>query len=216
VIHRYRRLWLLAGIVAGLVAAPASALAAVAPEVTLTVHFADAVTLLAIDRADIHVTAHQDGAVIGEFDGETDAAGIAVLSDLPRETGEGGPVTLDIVAHKATSFTDAESGCVANDTWDAARLGVPVDDIALSVDFTVDEQQSVSSIECPPDQPAPTGEVSGAVGTPGRTLPPTDVASSAPSGGAGTIMVAVGLVGLSAGMLMVLPRRRPATRRVRR
>jgi hypothetical protein len=216
VIHRYRRLWLLAGIVAGLVAAPAGALAAVVPEATLTVHFADAATLLAIDRADIHVTAHQDGAVIGEFDGETDAAGIAVLIDLPYETGEGGVVTLDIVAHKASSLTDPESGCMANDTWDAARLDVPVDDVALSVEFTVDEQQSVSSIECPPDQPAPTGEVSGAFGTPRRTLPPTDVASTAPSGGADTVVIAAGVVGVSAGLLIVLPRRRPAARRVRK
>ena len=218
-IHRYRRSFGLVAVLAslaGLAAAPAGALAAVAPDATLTVHFADAVTLLAIDRAQVHVTARQDGAVIGEFEGETDAAGIAVLINLPHETGEGGPVTLDVVAHKESSFTDGESGCVAIDTWDAARRGVPVDGVALSVDFTVDEQQSVSSIECPPDQPAPTGDVGGAVGTPGRTLPPTDALSTASSDSAGTVVVAVGLVGLSAGLLMVLPRRRPATRRVRR
>jgi hypothetical protein len=209
VIHRYRRLWLLAGIVAGLVAAPAGALAAVAPEATLTVHFTDAVTLLAIDGAAIHVTAHQDGAVIGEFDGETDTAGIAVLVELPRETGEGGPVTLDVVAHKATTATDEESGCVSDDAWDAARMGVPVDGVAVEVDFTVDEQQSVSSIECPPGQPEPTGEVGAAVGTPGATLPPTDSLSST-STESTAVVAAAGLVGLSAGLFMLLPRRRRA------
>ena len=108
-IHRYRRPGLLVAAVAALAAAllvPSFALAAVANETTLTVRFVDAVTLLPVDRAAVHVTAHQDGAVIDEVDGETDAAGVSVLINLPHETGEGGPVTLDVVAHKNTTFTD--------------------------------------------------------------------------------------------------------------
>ena len=46
--------------------------------------------------------------MIDEVDGETDAAGVSVLINLPHETGEGGPVTLDVVAHKNTTFTDAD------------------------------------------------------------------------------------------------------------
>jgi hypothetical protein len=213
--HRYRRP---ASIVAALacflafVAAPAGALAAPVAETTLTVHFVDAVTLLAIDRADVHVTARQDGAVVGEFDGQTDAAGVAVLIDLPHEAGEGGVVTLDVSAHKSTSFTDAETGCVADDTWDAARLGIPVDDVALAVEFSEDEQQTVSSIECPPQVVPPTGEVGAAQGTPAaaRTLPPTDALGD-PSrvldlGGVVAALVAAGAVAL----VFVAPRRRRA------
>lgn len=214
-IHRYRRpasLLAALGVVAAVLAAPSAALAAPAPESTLTVHFVDAVTLLAIDRASVQVTAHQDGAVIGEFSGETDAAGVAVLIDLPHETGEGGVVTLDVVAHKSTSFTDQETGCVADDTWDASRLGVPVSDVAVAVEFTADEQQTVSSIECPPQVPVPTGEVGAAQGTPGaaaHTLPPTDaLAESSPRvadpGGLVAAVVTAGAIGL----LFLTPRRR--------
>jgi hypothetical protein len=132
----YRRPGLLVAAVLAVLAsllAPVTAFAAVANETTLTVTFVDGVTLLSVDRAAVHVTAHQDGAVIAEVDGETDAAGISVLINLPHETGEGGVVTLDVTAHKETSFTDSATGCVMNDTWDASRLGVPVDDVALAV-----------------------------------------------------------------------------------
>lgn len=218
-IHRYRRTWVLVAVlagVAGLVAAPAGALAAVAPDATLTVRFVDAVTLLAIDRAAIHVTAHQDGAVIGEFDGETDATGIAVLIDLPREAGEGGAVRLDVIAHKETSFTDGQTGCVFNDTWDAARLAVPVDGAAIEVEFTADEQQTISSLECPPDQVPPTGDVGGIIGTPGPTLPATDsLAGAGSSETPGALVVAGGLLVASAGFVFLVPRRRLARRRAR-
>ena len=213
-ILRYRPIGLLAAVAVLALAGPASAFAAVAPEATLTVHFADAVTLLAIDGAAVHVTAHQAGAVIGVFDGQTDAAGIAVLSDLPHETGEGGLVTLDVVAHKDTVFTDEETGCVANDAWDAARLAIPVDGVAVDVDFTADEQQSVSSIECPPDQPPPTGEVGGIVGTPGPTLPSTDsLAEAGPTESPGAVVLAGTLLVASAGVVFLVPRRPVARRR---
>jgi len=224
VILRYRRLGLLAAgslaVVAG-VLAPAAAFAAVANETTLTVTFVDAATLLSVDRAAVHVTARQDGAVIAEVDGETDAAGISVLINLPHETGEGGVVTLDVTAHKETTFTDADTGCVLDDTWDASRLGVPVDDVALAVAFTADEQQTASSIQCPPDQPAPTGEVGGAVGTPAprphATLPPTDMVSPSSTGSIGPAVVISGLVVLAAALLVVVPRpRRAAVRAERR
>jgi hypothetical protein len=219
VIHRYRRPGLLVAAVVAVAAAllaPVTAFAAVANETTLTVTFVDAVTLLSVDRAAVHVTAHQDGAVIAEVDGETDAAGISVLINLPHETGEGGPVTLDVVAHKETSFTDAETGCVLNDSWDASRLGVPVDDVALEVAFTADEQQAVSSIECPPEVAPPTGEVGGAVGTPGATLPPTDSVAVSDATSPGSLAVIAALVGASVGLVVLAPRRRRAVVRVQR
>jgi len=221
VIHRYRRPGLLVAAVMAVAAAllaPVTAFAAVANETTLTVTFVDAVTLLSVDRAAVHVTAHQDGAMIAEVDGETDAAGVSVLINLPHETGEGGPVTLDVVAHKETSFTDSDTGCVLNDSWDASRLGVPVDDVALEVAFTADEQQAVSSIECPPEVAPPTGEVGGAVGTPGATLPPTDSVAGSGSGSAspGSLAVIAGLLGGSVGLVVLVPRRRRAAVRVER
>jgi hypothetical protein len=219
VIHRYRRPGLLGAAVVAVAAAlvaPVTAFAAVANETTLTVTFVDAVTLLSVDRAAVHVTAHQDGAVIAEVDGETDAAGISVLINLPHETGEGGPVTLDVAAHKETSFTDSETGCVLNDTWDASRLGVPVDDVALAVAFTADEQQAVSSIECPPEVAPPTGEVGGAVGTPGATLPPTDSVAGSGSASPGSLAVIAGLVGASMGLVVLAPRPRRVAVRVER
>ncbi len=218
-IRRYRRPGLLVAAVAALAAAllvPSFALAAVANETTLTVRFVDAVSLLSVDRAAVHVTAHQDGAVIDEVDGETDAAGVSVLINLPHETGEGGPVTLDVVAHKNTTFTDASTGCTMTDTWDASRLAVPVDGVELTVEFTADEQQAVSSIECPPEVAPPTGEVGGAVGTPGAIGKGDAAADGQPLGApmenTGGAVVAAGLVGLSASLLMLLPRRRRARR----
>ena len=56
-IHRYRRPWLLVGVIAGLLAAPAGASAAVLPDAVVTVQFTDAVTLLPVDGAAFHVTA---------------------------------------------------------------------------------------------------------------------------------------------------------------
>jgi hypothetical protein len=193
----------------GLVA-PAAAFAAVANDAALTVTFVDAVSLLPVDGAAVHVTAHRDGAVVAEFDATTDASGVAVVADLPRETGEAGAVTVDVVAHKEKSFTDADTGCVLDDTWDASRLAVPVSDVAVAVAFTLAEQQAVSSIQCPPDQPPPTGEVGGAVGTPGpkATLPPTDTVGASSSASGGALAVVAGLVGLSAGIVVLLPRRR--------
>jgi hypothetical protein len=223
VILRYRRPWLIAAgllaVVLGLVA-PAAAFAAVANDAALTVTFVDAVTLLPVDGAAVHVTAHQDGAVLAEFDATTDASGVAVLAGLPRETAEAGAVTVDVVAHKEKSFTDADTGCVLDDTWDASRLAVPVSDVAVTVAFTLDEQQAVSSIQCPPDQPPPTGEVGGAVGTPAprphATLPPTDAVAASSSSSGGLAAVVAGLIGVAAGVLVLAPRPQRASVRVER
>jgi hypothetical protein len=213
VILRYRRPWLFVtaviAVVAGLLA-PAATFAAVATDATLTVTFVDATNLLPVDGATVHVTAHQDGAVIGEFSATTDGAGVAVVANVPHETGEGGAVTLDVAAHKERSFTDADTGCVLDDTWDASRLAVPVDGVAVAVAFTADEQQAVSSIQCPPDQPPPTGEVGGVVGTPGpkATLPPTDTVAAVAASSGGALLVVVLLVSVSAGVVVLSPRRR--------
>lgn len=214
VIHRYRRPWLLVGVlgaVFGMLLAPAATLAAVEADATLTVRYVDSVTLLPIDGAAVHVTARQGGAVIAEFDATTDADGGAVLTTLPRESGEASPVTIDVTAHKVASFTDAETGCILDDAWDAARLGVAVDGAEVAVEFTSDEQQAVSSLDCPPDVAPPTGEVGGAVGTPGRTLPPTDaLADAGPSSAPAALIVSGGAVAAAAVLLLVMPRGRRA------
>jgi hypothetical protein len=93
---------------------------------------------------------------------------------------------------------------------------VPVDDVALAVAFTADEQQAVSSIECPPEVAPPTGEVGGAVGTPGATLPPTDSVAGSGSTSPGSLAVIAALVGASVGLVVLAPRRRRAAVRVER
>ena len=216
-IRRYRRPGLLVAAVAALAAAllvPSFALAAVANETTLTVRFVDAVALLPVDRAAVHVTAHQDGAVIDEVDGETDAAGVSVLINLPHETGEGGPVHARRRRPQEHDLHRRQTGCVVTDTWDASRLAVPVDGVELTVEFTADEQQAVSSIECPPEVAPPTGEVGGAVGTPGATaratLPPTDTIAGNDATSPGSLAVIAALVGASTGLVVLVPRRRRA------
>jgi hypothetical protein len=213
VIHRYRRLWLLVGVLACLLATPAGALAAVENDAVLTVQFTDADTLLPVDAAAVHVIARQGDQVLGEFDGTTDADGAAVVSGLPRETGDGDPVTLDVKATKSTSFTDADTGCTLSNSWFAERVGVAVDAAAVSVDFTPDEQAPGSSLACPPNEPTPTQQVGGVVGTPGpaaQTLPPTDTLAEPARAGAGGWLAALAVAALAGGVLLVTPRRRRA------
>jgi hypothetical protein len=220
VIHRYRRPWLLAAVVASLLAAPGGALAAVETDAVLTVRFVDAETLLPVDGASVHVTASQGGTVIAEFDATTDADGAAAVGGLPRETGEADPVVVDITATKSASFTDEETGCTFADSWYAERRGVAVDAVEVTVDFSADEQSPASSIQCPPEEAPPTQEVGGAIGTPApaRTLPPTDAPASVEVASSGGVAVAVGVMGVAAGVLFLVPRRRnaPLTARPRR
>ena len=208
-IHRYRRLWLLLAVLASLLAAPSGALAAVETDAVLTVHFVDAETLLPVDGAAVHVTASQGDIVIAEFDATTDADGAAVVAALPRETGEGDLVLVDVTAVKSTSFTDEESGCTFADSWHAERLGVAVDGAEVSVDFTADEQSPASSIQCPPEAVPPSQEVEGTVGTPApaATLPPTDTLGESADGASGAIPVVISVIGIAAGMLFLAPRR---------
>jgi hypothetical protein len=215
VIHRYRRLWLLVAVVASLLAGPAGALAAVETDTVLTVRFVDAETLLPVDGAAVHVTASQGAIVIAEFDVTTDADGLAVVAALPRETGEGDPVVVDVTATKSTSFTDDESGCTFADSWYAERLAVAVDGAEVSVDFTADEQSPASSIQCPPEEVPPSQEVEGTVGTPApaATLPSTDTLGDSADGASGGIAVVIAVIGIAAGMLFLAPCGRLATRR---
>ena len=210
-IHRYRRHWLLVGVLAGLLAAPGGASAAVLPDAVLTVQYTDAVTLLPVDGATVHVTARQDDKVIGEYDATTDADGSAVLTGLPIDDGEGAAVVVDVVVDKASTIIDEESACTFSDTWHAERLGVAVDSPALEVAFTPEEQSASSLIDCEGGEgAAPTGAVGGVVGTPKATLPSTDALSeSEPAGGSSGLVVAGALLALTAGLLFALPRPRP-------
>jgi hypothetical protein len=204
------------GAVAALALAPAGALAAVQPDAVLTVRYTDAVTLLPVAEASVHVTARQGDAVIGQFDATTDADGAVVLPGVPLETGEGPAVVLDVEANKEATFVDDESGCAFIDTWHAERLAVAVAGQAVEVDFAPDEQLADSSIDCPAAETEPTGEVGGIVGAPKATLPSTDALGpvAAPAAEAGGLVIAAGLIAASAGLLLLTPRRRRAGLRV--
>jgi hypothetical protein len=106
VIHRYRRPLLLVGVIAGLLAAPAGASAAVQPDAVLTVRYTDAVTLLPVDGAAVTVTAWQGDELLAELSGTTGADGVALVEGLPIETGEGAAVVVDVVVDKASTVVD--------------------------------------------------------------------------------------------------------------
>lgn len=216
-IHRYRRFWLLVGVVVGLLAAaPSSALAAVENDAVVTVTLVDGVTLLPVEGATVHVKAHQGDTVLAELSATTDASGVAVVDAVPRESGEGDAVVIDVSASKETSFTDAETGCVHADSVFAERLGVAVDAAEVAVEFTPAEQNPASSITCPPDESEPSQEVEGAVGTPGHTLPPTDMLTAPAETSGNGLAVTVGLVVIASAVAFVTPRRRLSRVRARR
>lgn len=228
VIHRYRRHWLLVAAAVLALLAPA-AVAAVEPEpvgdapnlvfeTVLTVRYVDSVSLLPVAGASVRVHAassvHGD---IGDYEGTTNADGVAVLSDLPFEAGIGPAVTLDVAADYETMFVDDESGCSFIDSWHAERAAVAANERAVEVEFAADEQQALSSIDCPPTEPAPTGQVGGVVGTPKAppkaTLPSTDTLSAAASaGGSLALPAAGGLVAIAVGLLLAVPRPRRAAK----
>lgn len=197
---------------AGLANAAEPAGSAVVLEAALTVRYTDSTTLLPVDGAVVHVVAVQGDAPLGEYDGTTDAEGVAVLVGLPIETGEGPAVRLAVRADKATTFDDPESGCSLAESWHAERAEVVVASAAVEVAFGEGEQESTSSITCP--DTTPSGAVGGAIGTPGGpaiTPPATDgdVASSAPAtsdAGAGLVVVFIfALAGVS--LIVRRPRR---------
>jgi hypothetical protein len=218
VIHRYRRLWLLVGVLAGLLAAPAGASAAVLPDAVLTVQYVDAVTLLPVDGALVHVTARQADEVIGEYDATTGADGSAVLTALPIDDDEGAAVMLDVVVDKASTVVDEESACTFSDTWHAERLGVEVDAPAVEVAFTPEEQSASSLVDCDGgdggEGATPTGAVGGVVGTPKATLPATDTVATAAEATTSVPFVAGALAVLAGLVLLVVPRPRRAEARM--
>jgi hypothetical protein len=218
VIQRYRRVGLFAVVVILAMTGPAVVAAAdpppvvvdestVAYEAVLTVHDTDAVTLLPVDGASVHVTAHQGETVLGEYDATTDANGVAVLEGLPHETSGGTIVTLDVDATKDSMFVDEETGCQLAESWHAARLAVPVEGLTVDVAFTADEQDATSSLTCP--GPTPSGDVDAATGGPQITPPATDV-GPAPDGGsnAGGSFLVIGALVALAGLTLVAPRPR--------
>jgi len=209
VIHRYRRHLLLVGVIAGLLAAPAGASAAVQPDAVLTIRYTDAVTLLPVEGAAVTVTAHQGDELLAELSGTTGADGVAVVSGLPIETGEGAGVVVDVVVDKASTVVDEESGCTFSDSWHAERHDVAVDAALVEVEFAADEQSASSLVDCE-GAPEPTGEVGGIAGTPKATLPSTDTLADAAPGTSLGLLIVGGLVVLAAGLLLVVPRPRRA------
>ena len=211
--HKYGRIGIVAAAVMLLSAAvPAFAIAAepgetVALDATLTVRFIDAVTLLPVDAANVHVTARQGDAVLGEYDGMTNVEGAAVLTGLPIETGSGPAVLLQVTADKATTFEDTESGCLLAESWHAERVDVAVDGPAVEVAFGIDEQNSTSSITCP-DTTVPSGGVGGVIGRPQITPPATDIEASPRNGRAdsGGAVLVVGFLFALAGVSLIARR----------
>lgn len=198
----------LAGASGSVFAADPVVSATVAFEATLTVRFTDAVTLLPVGAAQVHVTARQANAIVGEYDASTDAEGTAVLTGLPIETGDGPPVRLTVLADKSTTSQDPESGCSLAESWHAERAEIPVDAAAIEVAFDEAEQDTSSSISCPDTEP--TGAVGGVIGTPRFTLPPTDApvratTSTSDPGAAVVVGFIFGLAGLS--LVLRRPRR---------
>ena len=214
-ILRYRRPLLLVGVIAGLLAAPAGAFAAVQPDAVLTVRYTDAVTLLPVEGAAVTVTAWQGDEIVAELAATTGADGSAVVEGLPIETGEGDPVVVDVVVDKASTVVDEESGCTFSDSWHAERHDVAVDAAAVEVDFAAEEQAASSLIDCE-GGPEPTGQVGGVIGTPGATLPATDMLAEAAPAASFGLIVAGGLVAVAAGLLLLVPRPRRAPVVVRR
>lgn len=213
--HKYGRIGIVAAAVLLIsMALPALVVAAepsetVVHDATLTVRFTHAVTLLPVDAAHVHVIARQADAVIGEYDGRTDVDGVAVLNGLPIETGSGPAVLLQVIADKATTFEDAESGCSLAETWHAERVDVAVDGPAVEVAFGSDEQDSTSSIACP-DTAVPSGGVGGIIGGPQITPPATDVEVSPTTGrsdSTGALLV-VGFLFALAGVSLIARRPR--------
>ena len=198
----------IAGASGNVVAADPMVSASVAFEATVTVRFVDAVTLLPVEAADVHVTARQMDALVGEYEATTDADGTAVLTALPIETGDGPAVRLRVVADKATTNVDEATGCSLAETWHAERADVTVDGPAVEIVFGDAEQDSASSMSCPDTEP--TGAVGGIIGTPGMTLPPTDAAvqsttSTSDPGAAVVVGFIFGMAGLS--LVLRRPRR---------
>jgi hypothetical protein len=213
--HKYGRIGIVAAAVILVSAAlPALVVAAepsgtVALDATLTVRYTDAVTLLPVDAAQVHVIARQADAVIGEYDGTTDADGAAVVSGIPIETGSGPAVRLQVTADKATTFDDTETGCSLAESWHAERVDVAVDSLAVEVAFGHDEQDSTSSITCP-ETTVPSGGVGGIVGGPQITPPATDVEVSPATGrsdSTGAVLV-VGFLFALAGVSLIARRPR--------
>jgi hypothetical protein len=226
VIQRYRRVGLFAVVVILAMTGPAVVAAAEPPpvvidestvvyEAVLTVHDTDAVTLLPVDGASVHVTAHQGETVLGEYDATTDADGVAILEALPHETGDGPIVTLDVEATKDSTFVDEETGCQLAESWHAARLSVPVDGLAVDVAFTADEQDATSSLTCPGT--TPSGDVDAATSGPQITPPATDAGPARIGGSsAGGSFLVIGALAALAGLTLVAPKPRQRRRAGRR
>jgi hypothetical protein len=220
--HKYGRIGMILAAILVLAVAPAGVAAAdpsgdpvvnataIAFDATLTVHYTDAVTLLAVGGAAVHVTARQGDAVLGAYDATADAAGVAVIPGLPRETGVGDAVQLDVVADKDTTSTDAESGCTISESWHAERTALAVDSAAVELSFADDEQQATSSITCP--GPDPSGEVDAATGRPHITPPATDTHAAGTNPTSGGTFLVVGLLVALAGLALVAPMRRAGRR----
>jgi hypothetical protein len=132
--------------------------------------------------ASIRITWYHEGDPIPGFMPAvtTDAAGVAVISGVPRAGDGGAPVLLDVRGDLATSTVD-EAGCSIFKTWLAVTPGVVS---AAETSVALETELESININCPEPTPTPTPTLTP---TPTPTAEPTatvePTATPAPSGG---------------------------------
>ena len=208
-IHRYRRHLLLVGVIAGLLAAPAGALAAVQPDADAHRSLHRRRDAAARRRCGGHVTASRARRSSASSTARPAPTASRCVEGLPIETGEGEPVVVDVVVDKATTVVDEESGCVS------ATRGMPSGTASRSTTSPSRSSSPPTSsrgqLDRMPAGPAPAdGRGAGSGRDAGTDVAADRQARECSDGGTAAVVVAAGLVGLSAGLLMLLPSRRHA------
>jgi hypothetical protein len=193
---------------AGLIMSMAGAGAALAGELPSDVVADGVVTVHWVDPDDgpmagasIRISWYHDGDPIPGFmpAATTDAAGDAVITNVPRAAEGSTPVLLDIRGDLSTVRVD-EAGCTVYEDWIAETKGetsAVVVEVALvsdtkSINLNCPEPTPTPVVEATPTPTpteiidpvatptaSPTGEALGAVGTPNLTPPPTDEVTAA-------------------------------------
>jgi hypothetical protein len=110
-----------------------------------------------------------------------DAAGVAVVTGVPRPAQGSTPLFLDIRGDLRTSTID-EEGCTRFESWLAQAKGVPA---GVAVDVVLETESQSLQLNCPNSTPRPvpgvvgfppsSGNVAGVTSRPQITPPATDV-----------------------------------------
>jgi hypothetical protein len=136
-----------------------------------------------VDQAEVELTATRDGVILATATAQTDPAGTATMTGLPRSTA-GAPVLLDITASRIDPRVDHGNGCWEAESWSGTAHDV-VSDVNVQVQLLPDHS---SSPFCPPPPTVPpadpeptqspaTPTLAQPSSAPQLTLPPTDSAS---------------------------------------